>query len=577
MTVMKNSFIFTTLAAASVTLGLSSCEDEFLGLEPQGSENSENYMYSAENAEYVINGCYDLLQFDEGNGPDDVNGEWSVSGHFDFMVGDMISDDSEKGSSTADNAKLLELICGKGAASNEIARAFWLHGFWGVSRCNYAIEKLGGVSWDADLRDQYMGEALFLRAYFNWYLVRYFGPVPLFTKSVQPSDFGSVQRASVHEVYAQIAADLTKAAELLPLRSEQSDSELGRATKGAAQALLARVMMYQIGTDPDNNDGAATWQKVYDLTKSVIESGEYRLLDNYAQLFETEYDNNAESVFDVQFGDGSSDSAPECIGTNFYQYQSNRETGAGWGFNNPSSDLYREFEAGDPRISSTLYGATYNSGILYGEKTKFRDTSADDWSLYFSRKAALQEMPASMKAAPRNIRIIRYADVILMNAEAAANTGKEAEAISMVNKIRERANKSTMCKGFNDGAPNAFPENSVTNPLELLSSSLRGDALKEAISHERRVELAMEGLRFYDLVRTNKLAETLQSVKWDARQAGGADYNVYKEDYVSYYDGVANNIKGKSRKGALSDAQVFVLPIPSTEVSAYGLEQNPGY
>ena len=147
----------------------------------------------------------------------------------------------------------------------------------------------------------------------------------------------------------------------------------------------------------------------------------------------------------------------------------------------------------------------------------------------------------------------------------------------MVNKIRERANKSTMCKGFNDGAPNAFPENSVTNPLELLSSSLSGDALKEAISHERRVELAMEGLRFYDLVRTNKLAETLQSVKWDARQAGGADYNVYKEDYVSYYDGVANNIKGKSRKGALSDAQVFVLPIPSTEVSAYGLEQNPGY
>ena len=217
---MKNSFIFTTLAAATVTLGLISCEDEFLGLEPQGSENSENYMYSAENAEYVINGCYDLLQFDEGNGPDDVNGEWSVSGHFDFMVGDMISDDSEKGSSTADNAKLLELICGKGAASNDIARAFWLHGFWGVSRCNYAIEKLGGVSWDADLRDQYMGEALFLRAYFNWYLVRYFGPVPLFTKSVQPSDFGSVQRASVHEVYAQIAEDLTKAAELLPLRSE---------------------------------------------------------------------------------------------------------------------------------------------------------------------------------------------------------------------------------------------------------------------------------------------------------------------------------------------------------------------
>ena len=268
---MKKIFYIASVVALSMTM--SACND-FLDLTPQGTENSGNYFNSAENAEIAVNGIYDVLQYDEGNGPD---GQW-VTGHFDFFLGDMTSDDAEKGSTDTDNTPLLRIIGGTSDSSLEQAEAFWIHGFWGVSRANFVIEGLQSVSWDSSLRDRYMGEALFLRAYFNWYLVRMFGPIPLFTRSIQPSDFGTVGRTSVNQAYAQIAADLTEAAKLLPARSKYASADLGRATKGAAQALLARVYMYQIGTDPDNT--AIGWKQVYDAADEVIKSGEYKLMSN---------------------------------------------------------------------------------------------------------------------------------------------------------------------------------------------------------------------------------------------------------------------------------------------------------
>ena len=233
---MKRLMYITSLAFG---LAAASCND-FLDLTPQGSENSGNYFSESDNAIYAVNGIYDILQYDEGAGPD---GQW-LTGHFDFFLGDMTSDDAEKGSTETDNTPIARIVGGTSTSSLEQAEAFWVHGFWGVSRANYVIEGLQDVTWDAALRDRLLGEALFLRAYHYWYLVRTFGPVPLFTASVQPSDFGQVQRASVNEVYAQIAEDLKEAARLLPERSVYSANELGRATKGAANALLARVYLY---------------------------------------------------------------------------------------------------------------------------------------------------------------------------------------------------------------------------------------------------------------------------------------------------------------------------------------------
>ena len=288
---MKNIKQYTTVFALS--LALASCND-FLDLKPQGSENSDNYFELQSNAVYAVNGVYDMLQLDEGAGPD---GQW-MAHHHDFFLGDLISDDSEKGSNDGDMVSLLQLISGKATASDGQAESFWIHGYWGVSRANWVIEGLQAAKWNPTLRDRLYGEALFLRAYFNWYLVRTFGPIPLFTSSVMPSDFGKVGRSSVNAVYTQIAADLNEAIDLLPERSQYDVAEMGRATKGAARGLLARVYMYQIGTDPDNT--SVSWQNVYDVTNDIIASGEYRLLKNYAELLETENKNSEEAIFEIQ-------------------------------------------------------------------------------------------------------------------------------------------------------------------------------------------------------------------------------------------------------------------------------------
>jgi len=552
----------------SLILLMTSCND-FLDLTPQGSENSGNYFSSSDNGIYAVNGVYDMLQLDEGAGPD---GQW-MAHHHDFFVGDLISDDAEKGSNDADFNSLLQLVGGTATSSDAQAGAFWIHGFWGVSRANYAIEGLSGATWDASLRNRLMGEALFLRAYFNWYLVRIYGPIPLFTSSVKPSDFGSIKRSSVNEVYTQIATDLKQAIELLPEKSGYAASETGRATKGAARSLLARVYMYQIGTDKDNT--TVTWQDVYDLTNDVIKSGQYQLMKNYATLWETENKNNDESVFEVQFGVGSTDLAPGSIGTNFYNFQGNRKDDSGWGFNNPTADLVAEFEDGDPRLSCTIYGPDYNSGILYGEKKKYdRNEMGSDW---LNRKAALPVKPALAKASERNIKIIRYADVLLMHAEAAYHLQKEAEARVYVNMVRQRARNSTYCMGYSEGKKDySAAPSSTTTLLPDVKSSVTGQSLLDAIWHERRVELAMEQLRFYDLMRTGRFINNMQAEKETKRAAGQVYANSYRSAVNTYFTGIKTNLESKSLEGPDGN-KVYVLPLPLTEVQAWGLEQNPGY
>lgn len=562
---MKKYLFIASLALCLATT--TGCND-FLDLKPQGSENSGNYFLNQENALYAVNGIYDMLQYDEGDGPD---GQW-VTGHFDFFLGDMTSDDSEKGSTETDNSGLLRIIGGTSNSSLEQAEAFWIHGFWGVSRSNYVLEGLADVTWDSSLRDRLRGEALFLRAYFNWYLVRMFGPIPLFTASVQPSDFGKIQRSSVNAVYAQIALDLTEAATLLPTRSSYSAGNLGRATSGAAQALLARVYMYQIGTDPDNS--TVGWQQVYNAARAVTQSGEYRLLDNYAMVWETEYDNSIESVFEVQFGVGSEEYAPGSIGTNFYQYQGNRVDGSGWGFNNPTQSLFDAFEEGDPRLSCTVYGEGLNEGILYGERRKL-DAATQQGSPWLNRKAALAELPAIARAADRNIRIIRYSDVLLMEAEAAYHLNREDEARVRLEQVRSRARNSSYCRGYAEGKKDysAAPANPNAILPEVRAS---GESLLQAIWQERRVELAMEGIRFYDLVRTGRFLDRMEQEKERERAAGGKYEGVYPAVVNQFYTGIRANLSQRSFEGPNGN-RIYVLPIPLKEQQSYGLEQNPGY
>ena len=552
------------LLSAVLTIGLSGCSD-FLDLKPQGSENSANFFESQENGVRAIIGIYDMLQLDEGAGPD---GQW-MGHHHDFIMSDIRSDDAEKGSNDGDYGAMWEMVEYTMTPQIGFASDFWIHGFWGVSRTNYALDNLPNVSWNPAVRDRLIGEASFLRAYYYWYLVRTFGGVPLFTSSVKPSDFGKVQRASLNECYTQIANDLLKAIELLPEKGTIPAVETGRASKGAARALLARIYMYQIGTDIAST---TTWQQVYDQTNAIITSGEYALVQNYATLWETENKNNAESVFEIQFGVGATDGAPGSIGTNFYNFQGNRKDDSGWGFNNPTPDLVEAYNVtvtNDPRLSCVVYGEKFNNGILYGAKKKYdRNEQGSDW---LNRKAALPAKPAQAKASNRNIKVIRYADVLLMHAEACWYLNKFDEAKAKLNLVRNRARTSTYCMGYAEGKMDySAAPTSVTLP-DITST---GNPLLQDIWKERRLELAMEQIRFYDLVRTGRYFTALDAEK-NTRRASGQTYGLGVKAYKQFPNLKANGL-AKSIDGPNGN-KVPLMPVPQTEVAAWGIEQNPGY
>ncbi|WP_100843300.1 RagB/SusD family nutrient uptake outer membrane protein [Flavobacterium sp. 5] len=553
-------FFFLTV----LTLGFSGCSD-FLDLEPQGSENSANYFDTQENGVRSIVGIYDMLQLDEGAGPD---GQW-MAHHNDFIIGDIRSDDAEKGSNDGDFTTMWDMLNFTLTSQIPFASDYWIHGYWGVSRANYALDNLPKVTWTPAVRDRLIGEASFMRAYFYWYLVRIYGGVPIFTSSVQPSEFGATKRASLNECYKLIESDLVKAINFLPEKGTIPVAETGRVSKGAARALLARIYMYQIGTDAQNT---TTWQQVYDQTNAVINSGEYTLVPNYAKLWETEEKNNSESIFEVQFGQGATDLAPASIGTNFYNFQGNRKDDSGWGFNNPTPDLVNAYNVSvtnDPRLSCVVYGESFNNGILYGAKKKYdRDQQGSDW---LNRKAALPTKPALPKAADRNIKIIRYADVLLMHAEACWYLNKFDEAKEKLNMIRNRARNSTYCMGYAEGK---MDYSAAPTSVNLPNITSTGDQLLQDIWKERRLELAMEQLRFYDLVRTGRYLDVMDNEK-NTLRAPGQSYGLGLKDYKQF-PSIKANTTAKSIDGPLGH-KVPLMPIPITEVQAWNLEQNPGY
>ena len=192
-----------------------------------------------------------------------------------------------------------------------------------------------------------------------------------------------------------------------------------------------------------------------------------------------------------------------------------------------------------------------------------------------SRKAALPEVPSFARAADRNIRVIRYSDVLLMHAEAAYHTNKEDESRNMIEMVRERARNSTYCMGYAEGKKDYSAAPADADAI-LPRVTATGNDLLNAIWQERRVELAMEGHRFYDLVRTGRFLDNMTNEKETQRRSGGTYDGVYSDAINQYFVGVRANLTAHSYDGANGN-KVYVLPIPLKEVQGYGLEQNLGY
>lgn len=449
-----------------------SCKKSFLDVPPQGQVPVVEFWKTADDAAKAVNAMYSNLR------------SWPQVAFASIAVESLGSDDTEKGSSPSD-ATFLNKFDNYTATSTEgQLEDFWRGQYEQINLANQVIDNIPAIQMDANLKARYIAEAKFMRAYAHFRLVRAFGDVPLRLKVPKTPEEFNIPRTSKAEVYQAIEQDLSDAAAILPQVYPASD--LGRVTKGAALALKAKVIMYQ--SKPGE---ASRWNEVLDLTNQVIGMG-YNLFPNYEAQFRIPNEFNVESVFEINAryvpGDcGASNSQ-------YSQVQGVRgSTGGGWGFNVPTANLASSYEAGDPRRDATI--------IFRGEITPQGDAipAVGDNPMYNQKSY----VPFSMyvecsEGAEQNIRVIRFAEVLLMNAEAANEMNNPTQAKLSLNKVRERAR---------GGNPAILPDITTNDK----------DALRLAIWNERRAELAMERDRYFDVIRQGRAATVFGPLGWQPR------------------------------------------------------------
>lgn len=431
-----------------ITLVLSvilcvSCGDDFIDLAPESSANVENFYNSEEDIEQAVIAAYAALQ---------SRGQYARNFLF-FMEArsdNSIVEDITKASGEEGNLDLF-----RAATTNSYLASSWNVCYTGIQRCNIVLSRIDGIEMDESLKMVRKAEVTFIRAltYFN--LVRLWGEVP-----VVVNELSSVEEAYDHfrqpvdEVYAQIIEDLEFAVDNLPA----TNSDVGRVTQGAALALLGKVYL----TRQDWNNAITTLSQV---------SG-YSLLPNYADVFDAANENNAESIFEVQFVGGADGEGSLFLRIHTPLNNTSLLGGVGAGGigdNLPSRDLVEAFEPGDLRAAVTV-------------------DSLDD-GRYHTRK--FNAIPFDTNDEDNNFMVLRYADVLLMLAEALNEDAYEADgdAFTHLNSIRTRAGLA-----------------------ELTSTDLPDQqAFREAIARERRLELAFENHRWFDLVRTNQHVEVMNA------------------------------------------------------------------
>jgi starch-binding outer membrane protein, SusD/RagB family len=443
---------------------LAGCED-FLEIKPQGQLTQEDFPTNQADALLATNAAYSTLR------------SWNYhSGGFPIL--DIMSDDAHKGSNPNDGLNTVGPYDNfTHTPTQDDLDRWWASLYQGIKRANVVVEKVPEIEMDNNLKNRYIGEARFLRGLYYFDLVRAWGGVPLVTTTVVPLQ---LPRASKEEIFDQVEQDLLSAVESLPEKSDYSPNDLGRASKGAAKALLARFYLFK---------GDFVNAEKYAL--EVIQSNEYDLEPDFEDANGKNGEHGVESVFEI--GAMETEGA---VGNQYANTQGVRGTpNRGWGFNRPSIDLRNAFEEEDPRLKLTIIdlGDVIDGILILGDGTTPDETFDEQGNLIevesYNRKVWIPGTSTNTQFG-HNRRLIRYSDVLLMAAEALNENGKPGEALVYLNRVRERARH-----GNND----ILPDITTTNK----------DELRDLILFERRVELALEGHRFWDLVRTGKAAQLL--------------------------------------------------------------------
>ncbi len=441
---------------------MASCSDDFVDVK-SNAENSEDYFNSEEEYQQALIAAYDLLQ----------------STYLNVMLGEIASDNTLAGGENANDVPGIQEIDDMVHTSiNAQLRDIWSWMYAGVNRANYIMEFQDKTDFAG--KESVLAQTRFLRAYYYFELVKWFGDVPFAVDTrLQFGDQFSIGRTPKEEIYSQIEQDLIYAADNLPYIQSQT----GRLTQGAAQALLGKAYLYQ-----DKFAEAAN------VLEDLIDNGPHDLVSDYSTIFENDNENNIESVFEVQYTDeeGAGFGCLQCsegnvaVGFNGIRNYNGPLFESGFSFNVPTQEVVDEFEDGDMRLETAILdieawaeetGATFSTG---NEHTGYFNRK------YISRQGDLNTGDANL-TNPNNYRAIRFADVLLMAAEALNRGGiSDSRAQMYLNRVRERA--------FGNS------DNNV---------SATGSALTDAIYHERRVELVGEGHHFFDLVRTGRAASEI--------------------------------------------------------------------
>lgn len=507
----------TGTAALALTLALVSGCNDYLDVAPQGQLSEDAIRTDPTAAQKLVDGVYNVLYLG-GFGPDVHS--------FQFIIlTDIASDDTDKGSTPNDFADAAAVDNFTLTSTNSVINNVWNGHFQAISRANQALDKIPLSPAPEATKNQLLGEVRFLRAYFYFNLVRLYGGVPLLDRVPATSEINSPEfqrRATAEQIYQLIVSDLQFAVDNLALKAA---TQTGRATKGAAQAMLAKVYLYQ-----------RNYQQAYALTNEIIQgrSGAYALYPNYADVWRTPGANSSESVFEVQTGVNA---ACNNSAVNLYTVCQGPRSGGrggwadlGFGFNTPTQDLANAYEPNDVRragsiifINPTAPTGQRSTGTVLWDG--FRIPSKDSVeSFRYSYKAyhsrTREANCGNNDYLPKNVRILRYADVLLINAEAALQTGNTGAAATSLNLVRTRA-----------GLP------SILAPTFA------------QIWRERRVELALEQDRFFDLVRQ----ESVQP---------GRIVPIFAAQGKTF-------TKGKN--------EIYPIPQPQIDLSGGQLTQNPGY
>lgn len=527
---MKQIKLYTAILVM-FSVFFSSCETWLTEPSPAVTDLND-YFTSGETGIFTTNAAYVPLTW-----------EYNHTYYSKFFIGDIMSDDALKGGQNiSDMADAYDMENFKTIPNNTLLLDFYRAQYQGIGRCNLGLREIPELTPDqtmtTEIQDRLIGELKFLRAMYYFNLVRVFGGVPLVDFVIESSDEWQQPRATENNVYELILSDLEDANDRLWLKSEYAVEDLGRATKGAAQAMLLKANLYQ-----HNYAEAKKWGD------SIIVSNEYGLLSEYSENFTLEGENGLESVFEIQYtqdptsdyggadGEGGNGYTRGTFTTILTRSRSSL-LGGGWGFNKPTQNLYDEYETGDPRRDATILNPT-------DEQIENPNEEIYLGCRYLNRKSGFYDEDGNAielshpSRGPLNRKEIRYADVLLMYAEACAETGFLPEAKNTLEEVRLRARHG------NSGILPEFPNYNGYSDTK--------DDLVDAIRHERRVELAMEGHRWYDICRWGIAKEVM-----DAYKAG---------ETPEAQSHMAEFIEGKHE----------LLPIPSKEIDLNPMEQNPLY